>query len=49
MPHFRVRHRGRIALAVAAAFSTGLVTALAPVASAEPGRTGAEQKYLVLF
>jgi subtilisin family serine protease len=36
-------------LAVVAAFSTAAVTVLAPVASAEPGKTGAEQKYLVLF
>lgn len=49
MPHFPVRRDGRIALVVAVAFATGLVTALAPTASAEPTRTGAEQKYLVLF
>ena len=49
MPSFRIRKRGSIALAVAAAFSTAAVTALAPIASAEPGKTGAEQKYLVLF
>jgi len=49
VPHFRIRSRGRIALAVAAAFSTAAVTVLAPVASAEPNKTGAEQKYLVLF
>jgi subtilisin family serine protease len=46
VPH---RLRGRVALAITAAFSTALVTALAPVASAEPTRTGAEQKFLVLF
>ena len=48
MSHFRLR--GRVVLAVTAAFSTAVVSALAPVvAAAEPGRAGPEQKYLVLF
>jgi subtilisin family serine protease len=49
MPHFHIRHRGRLAVAVTAAFSTAAITLLAPVASAEPSKTGAEQKFLVLF
>jgi lantibiotic leader peptide-processing serine protease len=49
MPRFHIRHRGRLVVAVSAAFSTAAITLLAPVASAEPSKTGAEQKYLVLF
>ena len=49
MQKLRARRGGLVAAALAASFSTGVLTALAPMASAEPDRTGAETSYLVLF
>ena len=45
----RVRRGVLVAAIVVASFSTGVLTALAPMASAEPDRASAETKYLVLF
>jgi subtilisin family serine protease len=49
MPKHRARCGGLVAATILAAFSTGVLTALAPIASAEPDRAAPETSYLVLF
>ena len=43
------RRGGLVAATILAAFSTGVLTALAPIASAEPDHAAPETSYLVLF
>jgi subtilisin family serine protease len=49
MPKHRARRGSLVAATILAAFSTGVLTALAPIASAEPDRAAPETSYLVLF
>jgi lantibiotic leader peptide-processing serine protease len=49
MPKYRARRGGLVAATILAAISTGVLTALAPIASAQPDRAAPETSYLVLF
>ena len=49
MPKISARRGRLVATSLAAAFSIGVLTSLAPTASAEPDRTSAEVSYLVLY
>src|SRR6476469_4365227 len=49
MLRMRIHRGGVVAAVIAVAFSTGVVTALAPMANAEPDHTAAETAYVVLF